>query len=83
VFDYLEMEDRIAVLNARLAILHELLDMLRIQGQAQHSDFLEASGSTAVCKQHAAWAARMAWVHAWLEAVFVLPVLAWCGGACR
>ncbi|KAL4859376.1 Sporulation protein RMD1 [Chlorella vulgaris] len=41
VFDYLEMEDRIAVLNARLAILHELLDMLRIQGQAQHSDFLE------------------------------------------
>ncbi|KAL4421985.1 hypothetical protein ABPG77_011008 [Micractinium sp. CCAP 211/92] len=41
VFDYLEMEDRIAVLNARLAVLHELLDMLRLQGQAQHSDFLE------------------------------------------
>lgn len=41
VFEYLEMGDRIAVLNARLAVLHELLDMLRLQGQAQHSDFLE------------------------------------------
>lgn len=33
VFEYLEMEDRISVLNARLAVLHELLDMLRLQGQ--------------------------------------------------
>ncbi len=31
VFEYLEMEDRIEVLNARLAVLHELLDMLRLQ----------------------------------------------------
>ena len=43
VFDYLEMEDRIEVLNARLGLLHELLDMLRLQGQAQHSDFLEVA----------------------------------------
>ncbi|PRW58417.1 Sporulation RMD1 [Chlorella sorokiniana] len=41
VFDYLEMNDRIEILNSRLQVLHELLDMLRLQGQAQHSDFLE------------------------------------------
>lgn len=41
LFDYLEMNDRIEILNSRLQVLHELLDMLRLQGQAQHSDFLE------------------------------------------
>ncbi|EFN59183.1 hypothetical protein CHLNCDRAFT_138081 [Chlorella variabilis] len=49
VFDYLEMEDRIEVLNARLGLLHELLDMLRLQGQAQHSDFLEVIVIVLIC----------------------------------
>lgn len=49
VFEYLEMEDRISVLNARLAVLHELLDMLRLQGQAQHSDFLEVIIIVLIC----------------------------------
>lgn len=49
VFEYLEMGDRIEVLNNRLAVLHELLDMLRLQGQAQHSDFLEVIIIVLIC----------------------------------
>jgi uncharacterized Rmd1/YagE family protein len=51
VFDYLEMTDRIKVLNNRNAVLHELLDMLRLQGQAQHSDFLEVRSSLSVAAE--------------------------------
>ncbi|PSC76072.1 Sporulation RMD1 [Micractinium conductrix] len=49
VFEYLELQDRIEVLNARLQVLHELLDMLRLQGQAQHSDFLEVIIIVLIC----------------------------------
>jgi hypothetical protein len=49
VFEYLEMRDRIDILNERLAVLHELLDMLRLQGQAQHSDFLEVIIILLIC----------------------------------
>jgi hypothetical protein len=45
----MEMGDRIEVLNARLQVLHELLDMLRLQGQAQHSDFLEVIIILLIC----------------------------------
>eukprot|EP00887_Chlorella_sp_A99_P005589 scaffold1.g5589.t1 len=41
VWEYLEMNDRIDVINTRLAVLHEMLDMLRSQQHALHSATLE------------------------------------------
>ncbi|GAB4817742.1 hypothetical protein N2152v2_004788 [Parachlorella kessleri] len=41
VWDYLEMENRVAVINARLDVLHEMLDMLRLQQNALHGDKME------------------------------------------
>jgi hypothetical protein len=41
VWEYLEMEDRIEVINTRLSVLHEMLDMLRNQQNALHSERVE------------------------------------------
>ena len=49
VYEYLELGDRIEILNSRLQVLHELLDMLRLQGQAQHSDFLVVVVIVLIC----------------------------------
>lgn len=41
VWDYLEMDDRVQIINTRLAVLHEMLDMLRVEHNTHHEDYLE------------------------------------------
>lgn len=41
IFEYLEIEARVEILNARFEILEAMLDMLRDQQQNEHSSFLE------------------------------------------
>ncbi|QDZ18538.1 DUF155 domain-containing protein [Chloropicon primus] len=41
LFEYLEIADRVEILNARFEILEAMLDMLRDQNQNEHSSFLE------------------------------------------
>lgn len=41
IFEYLEISDRVEILNARFEILEAMLDMLRDHQQNEHSSFLE------------------------------------------
>jgi uncharacterized Rmd1/YagE family protein len=41
VFSYLEVDSRVDVLNARLQVLQEILDMLREQQAHSHTSHLE------------------------------------------
>ena len=41
IFEYLEINDRVEILNARFEILEAMLVMLRDQNESEHSVFLE------------------------------------------